>query len=138
MYIFVLVVHIIVSLMLVAVILLQAGRGGGLADTFGGGAGSQTTIFVQKTTDHHTKATTVSAVLFLCTSLTLAFISSKRQKSLMRGIKVMPQEDPLPLKQAAGAAEKEATATVKEVKIDPKTGKETVVEQKTIPAEKAD
>ena len=90
MYIFILTVHIIVSLELVATILLQAGKGGGLAETFGGGGGSQATIFGQKASTFLTKATTVSAILFLCTALSLAFLSSKKQKSIMEGVKIAP------------------------------------------------
>ena len=40
-------IHVIVSLVLIAVILLQAGRGGGLSDTFGGS--STQTLFGTKT-----------------------------------------------------------------------------------------
>jgi len=107
MYTFILIIHIVASLMLVAVILLQAGKGGGLAETFGGGGGSQTTIFGQKATTFLTKATTVSAILFLCTSLSLAFLSSRRQKSLMSGVKVTPVavEEPMADKEAVPAAE---------------------------------
>ena len=83
MYMFVLIIHIIASLVLVAVILLQAGRGGGLAETFGGGGSAFTTIFGQKMSSFLTKATAVCAVLFLCTSLTLAALSSRRAESLM-------------------------------------------------------
>jgi hypothetical protein len=36
MYATVIVIHVIISLFLIAVILLQAGKGGGLSDTFGG------------------------------------------------------------------------------------------------------
>jgi preprotein translocase subunit SecG len=87
MYIFILIVHIIASFILVAVILLQAGRGGDVAQAFGGGS-SSTTIFGQKTSVFLTRATTVSAVLFLCTSLSLAVISSRRTRSLMEKIKI--------------------------------------------------
>ena len=86
------IIHIIASLVLIAVILLQAGRGGGLAESFGGGGSSQTTIFGQKAGDFLTKATTVCAILFLCTSLSLAFLSGKRKKSLMEGVKVAPMQ----------------------------------------------
>jgi len=132
MYIFMLVIHIIVSLILVAVILLQTGKGGGLAETFGGGGSSQTTIFGQKTGAFLTKATEVSAVLFLCTSLSLAYLSSKRQKSIMDGVQVMPaaQEAQMPVQ----GQPKPQTVTVKEVKIDPDTGKETVTKEETRPA----
>jgi preprotein translocase subunit SecG len=132
MYMFVLVIHIIVSLVLVAVILLQTGKGGGLAETFGGGGSSQTTIFGQKSGAFLTKATEVSAVLFLCTSLSLAYLSSKRQRSIMDGVQIMPvsQEAQLPF----GAEAQPKTVSVKEVKIDPDTGKETIVKEETRPA----
>ena len=109
MYIFVLIVHIIVSLVLVATILLQAGKGGGLADTFGGGGGSQTTIFGQKASNFLTKATTVSAVFFLCTALTLAILSSKRKKSIMEGVKIVPvaEEAAKPVAEAQEAVAEE-------------------------------
>ena len=131
MYTFVLILHVIVSLILIAVILFQAGKGGGLADTFGGGGGggSQTTIFGQKASDFLTIATEVSAILFLCTSLTLAFLSSKRKASIMENVKIAP---------VAGKSQSGDTVTVKKVNIDPKTGKETVVKQETRPATEQD
>ena len=128
MYTLVLILHVIVSLILIAVILFQAGKGGGLADTFGGGGGgggSQTTIFGHKASDFLTKATEVSAILFLCTSLSLAVLSSKRKKSIMENVKIAP---------VAGESQGSETVTVKEVKIDPLTGKETIVKQETRPA----
>ena len=126
MYTIVLILHVIVSLILIAVILFQAGKGGGLADTFGGGGGgggSQTTIFGQKASDFLTKATEVSAILFLCTSLSLAFLSSRRNKSIMENARITP------VTQRSQGNEKKVT--VKKVKIDPKTGKETVVSEET-------
>ncbi len=126
MYIIVLVVHIIVSLILVGVILLQTGKGGGLAETFGGGGSSQTTIFGQKAGAFLTKATEVSAVLFLCTSLTLAYLSSKKQRSIMDGVRIMPT--------AEQAQVSQQTVTVQEVKIDPETGEQTIVKEETRPA----
>ncbi len=105
MYTFVLIVHIIVSLVLVAVILLQAGKGGGLADTFGGG-GSSATIFGQKASQFLTRATSVSAIVFLCTSLLLAVISGRRAKSLMENVKMAP----ITIPQSAQQAVKEAAA----------------------------
>ncbi|MBN1405290.1 MAG: preprotein translocase subunit SecG [Candidatus Omnitrophica bacterium] len=121
MYIFILVIHIIASLILVAVILLQAGKGGGLAETFGGGSASST-IFGQKASVFLTRATTTSAILFLCTSLSLAVISSRRNISLMENVKLaLPAKTSGPVK------------TVKQVKIDPKTGKEEVISEKVVP-----
>ena len=136
MYAFVLVVHIIVSLVLVIVILLQAGKGGGLADTFGGGS-SATTIFGQKASVFLTRATSVSAVIFLCTSLLLAIISGRRAKSLMENVKIAP----LAQTQAAQKQtqkEGQPVKTVRKVKIDPATGKEEVIEEKALPLTEED
>ena len=48
-------VHVIVSLILIAVILLQAGRGGGLSESFGGSQtqtilGTKTSLFLKRAT----------------------------------------------------------------------------------------
>ena len=82
MFNFVMVIHIIASLVLILVILMQAGRGGGMSEMFGGA--STQTIFGTSVGQFLTKATAVCAVLFIITSLSLAVLSSKRSKSLMR------------------------------------------------------
>ena len=81
MYAFIIVIHVIVCLVLIAVILLQAGRGGGLSDAIGSGApqsilGTQTNVFM-------TRATEVCAIVFIITSLSLGIITTQRGKSLM-------------------------------------------------------
>lgn len=134
MYIFVLIIHIIVSLVLIAVILLQAGKGGGLADTFGGGGGGQTTIFGQKASAFLTKATTVSAILFLCTSLSLAYLSGKRKSSLMQGVKIaVPATEQPSETQAPSSGAEPVKTTVKHIEVDPQTGQEKVVSEETLP-----
>ena len=80
MYILVIIVHVIVCLFLIAVILLQAGRGGGLSDMAGGGQpqsilGTQANVFM-------TRVTEVCAVSFVVTSLTLGVMTTHRGKSL--------------------------------------------------------
>ena len=76
---FILVIHVIVCVLLVICILMQAGRGGGLTETFQSAEsmfGTQTNVFMVRTT-------TVLAVIFLSTSLILAFNSSRVDQSLM-------------------------------------------------------
>ena len=76
---FILVIHVIVCVLLVIAILMQAGRGGGLTETFQSAEsmfGTQTNVFI-------VRLTTVLAVIFLSTSLILAFSSSKVDQSLM-------------------------------------------------------
>ncbi|MFH1406593.1 MAG: preprotein translocase subunit SecG [Candidatus Omnitrophota bacterium] len=80
-YLAVLIVHIIACLVLIAVILLQAGKGGGLSEMFGGGATQN--IFGTSATTFLTRATTACAIIFIITSLTLAVLSGKRERSLM-------------------------------------------------------
>jgi len=74
-------IHVIVSLVLIAVILLQAGRGGGLSETFGGS--STQTILGTKTSVFLKRATAASAVIYILTCLTLAVLTSHRGRSLV-------------------------------------------------------
>ena len=93
MYMFFMVVHIFVSLVLIGVILMQAGRGGGVSEIFGGG-GTQT-IFGTSATKFLQRATAACAIIFIITSLSLAILSSRRSKSLMesRGAALMDVEE---------------------------------------------
>lgn len=75
MFLALVIIHVLVSLFLVFVVLLQTGRGAELGAAFGGmgqatyGRGQSTFI---------TKFTTGLAVIFMSTSLTLAFLTSER------------------------------------------------------------
>jgi preprotein translocase subunit SecG len=71
-------IHILVSLTLILVVLLQAGKGGGLAGAFGGGGGVGAVFGGQAAGDFLTKMTRYLAVGFMLTSLTLAMISRGR------------------------------------------------------------
>jgi len=77
MYVLLLIVHLFVCLGLVAVVLLQSGKGGGLAGgAFGGSA--QTVFGGRGATDFMTRATMVLGVLFFLTSISLALMSGSR------------------------------------------------------------
>ena len=81
MQIFLIIVHVIACLFLIAVILLQAGRGGGLSDIAGGSQaqsilGTETNTFMKRMTE-------IFAVIFIITSLSLGIISTHRGKSLI-------------------------------------------------------
>ncbi len=94
MYTLVITIHIIACVILIATILFQSGRGGGISDLFGGG--SSQTIFGARASTFLTRATTVAAVAFLLTCISLTIFSSQRVKSLMSGVEqtapVAPQE----------------------------------------------
>jgi preprotein translocase subunit SecG len=75
MYVFLMFVHLLVCLALIGVVLLQSGKGGGLAGgAFGGSA--QTVFGGRGATDFITRATMVLGAAFFITSLTLALISA--------------------------------------------------------------
>ena len=64
------VLHIAVSLVLILVVLLQTGKRADLAGAFGGG-GSQTAFGARGAATFLSKATTISAVVFMITSIWL-------------------------------------------------------------------
>jgi preprotein translocase subunit SecG len=76
MYGLLLALHLIVCLCLVTVILVQSGKGGGLAGGAFGGA-TQTVFGGRGATDFITRATVVLGVLFFVTSLSLALLTTR-------------------------------------------------------------
>jgi preprotein translocase subunit SecG len=68
-------VHVLVALFLIVVVLLQTGKRADLAGAFGGG-GSQTAFGTRGAATVLSKATTIAAVLFMVTSISLAILSS--------------------------------------------------------------
>lgn len=80
---FLITLHIIACLFLIAVILLQAGRGGGLSEALGGAAES---IFGTRTNVFLTKATAIFATIFILTCIGLTFLSVRKSRSLMEAI----------------------------------------------------
>ena len=89
MYVFILMIHVIVCLVLVFVVLLQAGRGGGFSDMLGGG--QPQSLFGTQTNAFMVKATEVCAVVFILTSLTLGILSTQKGKSLVDRQKMLQQ-----------------------------------------------
>ena len=76
MYYLILTVHTIICFFLIIVILLQSGKAADLAGAFGG-MGSQTAFGPRGSATLLSKATTVSAVLFMVTSMTLSIMATK-------------------------------------------------------------
>ncbi len=78
--------HLLAAAVLILVVLLQSGKAGDLASTFGG-ATSQAAFGARGAATVLTKATTVCAILFMCTSLGLAiYYSSESGSSVMDGL----------------------------------------------------
>ena len=64
--------HIIVCIALIVVVLLQAGKGAEMGVSFGGG-GSNTVFGAAGGRDFMSKLTAAAAIIFMLTSLTLAY-----------------------------------------------------------------
>ena len=76
------VIHIVVSILLIVVVLLQPGKGGDLGSVFGGGGGSSESVFgAAGAVPFLSKVTRVLAILFLLSSLTLGYFAAKNVSS---------------------------------------------------------
>ncbi len=95
------IVHIVVCIALIMIVLLQTGKGADMGAAFGGG-GSQTLFGSTGASTFLSKATTVAAIVFMLTSLALAYMSSHRQADSIM------QQTPAPVEQSAPAAQSEA------------------------------
>ena len=99
MVILLVIIHIIVSLFIVGVVLLQQGKSADLAGAFGG-QGSQTAFGPRGAANLLTKLTTWSAVIFMLTSigLTVALSHSSADRSVLSGVKTTPATQTTPAK----------------------------------------
>jgi preprotein translocase subunit SecG len=74
------VIHVMVCLFLILVVLLQQGIGGGLGGALGGGA---TQVFGGRGAGNFmTRLTTAMALLFVVTSMSLAYLSSAGDREM--------------------------------------------------------
>jgi preprotein translocase subunit SecG len=83
------VVHVIVCLILIFAVLLQSGKAADLAGAFGGG-GSQTAFGARGSATLLSKLTTISAIIFMITSLGLWILSAHGTRSVVGGEKAQP------------------------------------------------
>jgi preprotein translocase subunit SecG len=73
------IVHVVVCLFLVGIVLLQHGKGADIGATFGGS--SQSLFGTEGPLPLLNKITTAAAIIFMLTSVTLAYISSQSSSS---------------------------------------------------------
>jgi preprotein translocase subunit SecG len=87
-------VHILVSVLMIMIILLQTGKGAEMGAAFGGGY-SQTLFGSAGPVGFLNKLTTVIAVVFMLTSLSLAFLAAHPPTTKSLVDEVPQQEAPL-------------------------------------------
>jgi preprotein translocase subunit SecG len=83
------IIYVLVCIFLILVVLLQQGKGADLAGAFGGG-GSQTSFGPRSASNIMHRMTTVSFVLFVILSLSLAILSGKQRGSVMDSVETPP------------------------------------------------
>ena len=99
MTIFLTALHVVVCLLLILIVLLQRGKGADMGAAFGGS--SQTVFGSGGAIGFLGKMTTVIAVLFMVTSLALAYVSSHKEvKTIMDDVQSAPS---LPASPTGGA-----------------------------------
>jgi preprotein translocase subunit SecG len=84
------IVHVIVCIVLILVVLLQAGKGANMGAVFGGS--SQTIFGSSGPGTFLGKMTTAVAIIFMLTSFSLSYTASRKGSSLMEGARPAPQQ----------------------------------------------
>jgi preprotein translocase subunit SecG len=77
------ILHVLMCFAIIAIVLLQSGKGADIGSAFGG-AGSQAVFGSMGTPTLLGKITTVVAIVFTLTSFTLAMLSGERASSVVR------------------------------------------------------
>lgn len=81
---FLVIIHVTACVVLIGLVLIQRGRGAGLVESFAG----VESMFGTKTSAFLTRTTTIMSVVFFVTCLSLAVLSVRQSKSLMRDVRV--------------------------------------------------
>ena len=88
----IIIVHVIAAIAIVGLVLLQQGKGADAGASFGAGA-SQTVFGASGSGNFLVRATTISAVIFFVTSLSLAiFAKNQAGTSTTTGLPIVNQE----------------------------------------------
>jgi len=107
------IIHIVVCIALIMIVLLQTGKGADMGAAFGGG--SSQTLFGNTGATFLGKLTTGVAIVFMLTSLSLAYFSSRQTgSSVMSDVK-----PPAAVEQTAPAAGDEAATPAPETGAEP-------------------
>ena len=100
--------HVIVCLFLVGVVLLQHGKGADIGATFGGS--SQSLFGTEGPLPLLNKITTAAAIIFMLTSVTLAYLSTEKSSSSV--MKSVVKEQPIAVEKAQPMAQEDTAAPI--------------------------
>jgi preprotein translocase subunit SecG len=107
------ILHVLVCVFLIVIVLLQHGKGADMGASFGGGSG-KTVFGTEGPLPLLNKITTASAIIFMLTSVTLAFYSANSSKSSVmkalqtvapveKSVEVAPTPVEVPMTNSEGA-----------------------------------
>jgi preprotein translocase subunit SecG len=102
--------HVIVCLFLVGIVLLQHGKGADIGATFGGS--SQSLFGTEGPLPLLNKITTAAAIIFMLTSVTLAYLSTEKSSSSI--MKSVVKEQPAVVEEAKPLAQEDKVLPVAE------------------------
>lgn len=114
MMLFLIIIHVTACVILIGLVLIQRGRGAGLVESFAG----VESMFGTKTSAFLTRTTTIMSVVFFITCLSLAVLSVRQSKSLMRNVRSSPvasavaKVEPVKVEAVKAEAAKTETAPV--------------------------
>jgi len=98
----VLIIHTLIALGIIALVLLQRGKGADAGAAFGAGA-SGTVFGARGSGSFFSRMTAILATAFFASSLTLAYLSSQRhdeQESLLEGAEPVEVQEEAPVEEA--------------------------------------
>ena len=76
----ILIVHVVVSLAVIGLVLIQHGKGADAGAAFGGGS-SGSVFGARGSSNFLTRATAISVTVFFCTSIALAFVAGSKHET---------------------------------------------------------
>ncbi len=123
-------IHYVVCIFLIIVVLLQSGKAADLAGAFGG-MGSQTVFGPRGSATVLSKATTVAAVIFMVTSLTLSIIATRSGKA---GSSLLDRAKPTPVQPNKSGNPSSVPITVTPINPDGSKGTPQTVPSPVVPA----
>ena len=103
------IVHVVVCVALIMIVLLQTGKGADMGAAFGGGS-SQTLFGSTGASTFLSKLTTIAAIVFMLTSLALAYMSTNRTGGSIMQEAGPPIETTLPAQTQAPAGQPQVPA----------------------------
>src|SRR5450755_1845978 len=121
MFILLTIIHVIVCVFLIIVVLLQSGKAADLAGAFGG-MGSQTAFGPRGSATLLSKATTLSAIIFMVTSLSLSILATRTSGGSKTVLDSSGAKHAVPAKTGAAPVKPAVPAGAPSVTITPEGG----------------